>query len=89
MRFVGRVEPIFIQQRADLGLYNLLEPFLRVSRFQSMRRCHIAVANPELLTETGIRRNLIVQREKSLLDILHQDWINSTLFDHPVPPHEP
>src|SRR5690606_4055056 len=85
--FVGRVEPVFIQQRADLRLHDLLEPLLRVSRLQSMCGCHIAVTNPELLAKARIRRDLVVQLSDTALDIRDQAQIDSTLLDYPLPPN--
>src|SRR5690554_1716280 len=85
--FVGRIEPVFIQQRTDLRLHDLPEPFLRVSRLQSMCRCHIAVTDPKLLAKARIRRDLVVQIFDTAFDIRDQVRIDSTLLDHPLPPN--
>ena len=64
-----RIEPVFIEQRSDLGIDNLAEPFPGITDRNTERRRDIAVSHSELRSETGISRDVVVQCIETLLDL--------------------
>jgi hypothetical protein len=65
---------------------HLLEPLLCIPSLKPMGGRYVAMADPELLSKPSVSRDLIIQHSNPLLDIRDQSRIDSTLFDHPIPP---